>query len=66
MHNSKIPIVNIAINPIENNIEVLSLIDPPHRVDIQLNILTPVGIAINIVVTVKAVFAAGPRPTVNI
>ena len=58
--------VNIAIKPIENNIDVVNLIDPPHKVAIQLNIFTPVGTAISIVEIVKAVFAAGPNPTVNI
>ena len=56
----------MPINATENNNAVLILIDPPHNVPIQLNIFTPVGIAIAIVETLNAAFAAGPNPTVNI
>ena len=61
----KPPIVNIAINEIENSIGVLSRIFPPQSVPSQLKIFTPVGTAISIVDIVKAVLAAGPSPTVN-
>ena len=60
------PIVNIAIKETENSIAVLYLMLPPHSVPSQLKIFTPVGTAISIVDTAKAVLAAGPRPTVNI
>ena len=59
------PIRNIAINPKENSIGVLSLIDPPHIVANQLNTFIPVGTAISIVVIVNIAFTAGPMPTVN-
>jgi len=47
------PIVNKKMNPTVNNIGVSNLIDPPHIVAIQLNILIPVGTAIIIVAAVK-------------
>jgi hypothetical protein len=47
------PTVNRKINPVTNNIGVLNLIEPPHRVAIQLKILIPVGTAIIIVAAVK-------------
>ena len=59
------PMINIVINPSANNIGVLKLMDPPHSVPIQLNILMPVGTAINIVVMVNTELATGPNPTVN-
>ena len=58
--------INKNTNPIENNIGVLKSIDPPHMVPIQLNIFTPVGTAISIVVIANVAFATGPIPTVNI
>ena len=54
------------MNAIENSSAGVTLIDPPHKVPIQLNILTPVGTAISIVEILNAAFAAGPKPTVNI
>ena len=59
------PITNIAMNPIENSIGVVKRMSPPHSVPIQLKIFTPVGIAMIIVETAKAVFATGPSPTAN-
>ena len=38
---------------------------PFHSVPSQLKIFTPVGIAMMIVETAKAVLATGPRPTAN-
>ena len=38
---------------------------PPHRVPSQLKILIPVGMPITKLVRLKAVFATGPRPVVN-
>ena len=53
------------MKPTDHNKGVLNSIDPPHRVPIQLNILTPVGTAISMVVIVKTDNAMGPRPVVN-
>ena len=39
--------------------------DPPQTVAIQLNIFTPVGTAISMVVMVNTVRAVGPIPVVN-
>ncbi len=50
----------------ENNNAGVTLMDPPHKVPIQLNIFTPVGTAIAIVEILNAALAAGPNPTVNI
>ena len=57
--------MNNAINPTANSMGVLKSIDPPHIVPIQLNIFTPVGTAIAIVVIANTELATGPRPTVN-
>ena len=38
---------------------------PPHSVAIQLRIFTPVGTAMNMVATQKAVTESGPRPETN-
>ena len=57
--------MNMAMNPRENNIGVSSRSLPPHMVPIQLKIFTPVGTAISIVEIAKAALVAGPRPTVN-
>jgi hypothetical protein len=40
-------------NPIAYNIGVARIIEPPHKVAIQLKILIPVGTAIIIVAAVK-------------
>jgi hypothetical protein len=56
---------NIAMNPIENSIGVGNRMSPFQSVPSQLKIFTPVGIAMIIVETAKAVFATGPRPTAN-
>mgnify|MGYP003960207267 CR=1 FL=1 len=47
------PTVKRKIKPNANNIGVFKLIDPPHIVAIQLNILIPVGTAMIIVAAVK-------------
>jgi len=62
----KPPIVNKKRNPKANNILVLNLILPPHKVAIQLKIFTPVGIAIIIVAAVKYALESTSKPTVNI
>ena len=49
----------------QNSIGVLRSIDPLYIVPSQLNILTPVGTAIAIVVRANTELATGPRPTVN-
>ena len=59
------PMTNIEMKPTAKNSGVFRLMDPPHNVPIQLNILTPVGTAIRIVDTANAEFAIGPRPVVN-
>ena len=58
------PSVNKNIKPIANNIGVVNLIDPPHIVAIQLNILIPVGTAITIVAAVKYALVSTSSPTV--
>jgi len=47
------PIVNNSINPNTKSKGVLNDIHPPNKVDIQENILIPVGTAIIIVAAVK-------------
>ena len=47
------PSVNKKIKPRANNIGVVKVIEPPHIVAIQLNILTPVGTAMTIVANIK-------------
>ena len=59
------PIVNSKTNPTEKRNAVVMESWPPHMVAIQVNILMPVGIAISIDVTAKALSAAGPMPTAN-
>ena len=60
------PIINIVINPRAKSIGVSKRILPPHMVPIQLKILTPVGMAINMVKIEKAEVATTPIPVVNI
>jgi hypothetical protein len=55
--------VKRKINPIVNNIGVSNLIEPPHKVAIQLKILIPVGTAIIIVAAVKYALVSTSRPT---
>ena len=57
--------MNRKMNPIAKSGAVFKSIEPPHRVPIQLNILMPVGTAMNMVVTANTEFAMGPSPTVN-
>jgi hypothetical protein len=59
------PIVNSATKAIENNIGVSNDIEPLNIVATQLNTLTPVGIAINIVEYIKNNSPAKGIPTVN-
>ena len=58
------PSVNKKINPIAQSIGVLKLIEPPHIVAIQENILIPVGTAIIIVAAKKYAFVSVSSPTV--
>jgi hypothetical protein len=44
---------------------VVKRIAPPHIVEIQLKIFTPVGMAISIVVSENTESATGPMPTAN-
>ena len=61
----KPPKVNKQTKAIENNIGVSKVMEPRHMVAIQLNTLTPVGIAISIVAYIKNSCAAVGMPTVN-
>ena len=45
------PIVNSTMSPMANSIAVVKRSLPPHMVSVQLTIFTPVGMAINIVLT---------------
>lgn len=47
------PMVNKITKPTAKSIAGVYLIEPPHKVAIQLNIFIPVGIAIIIVAAVK-------------
>ena len=47
------PIRNMLTMPIANSMAVVNVIEPRHRVASQLNIFTPVGIAIRAVMKVK-------------
>ncbi len=49
----KPPIVNKKTNETAHNIGASKVIEPRHMVEIQLNTLTPVGTAINIVAYIK-------------
>ena len=60
------PKLNKNINPMLNNIGVLSTIEPDHSVLNQLNILEQVGIAITDVVAVHYALVSISNPTVYI
>jgi hypothetical protein len=60
------PTVNNTKNPKINNIGTENSITPPTIVANQLNIFTPVGIAIIIVVAVKYALVSTSIPTVYI
>lgn len=60
------PKLNKNINPMLNNIAVLSTNDPDHSVLNQLNILEQVGIAITDVVAVNYALVSISNPTVYI
>src|SRR2546422_7108657 len=51
---------NIAMNPTAKCRAVVPRMSPPHRVAIQLKILTPVGTAISMVVAANTESAIGP------
>ena len=57
--------VNMATKPMAKSIGVLSFSEPFHVVAIQLKIFTPVGTAMNMVDSEKALTATGPKPTEN-
>ena len=57
--------VNIVTRPTENSIGVLNFSRPPYIVASQLRIFTPVGTAMNIVDSEKAVTESGPMPDAN-
>ena len=59
------PIVNSTIRPMANSIAVVKRSLPPHIVRVQLTIFTPVGMAINIVLTENTATLTGPRPLAN-
>jgi hypothetical protein len=59
------PIVKSARRPMANFMAVVNCKDPPHMVKIQLKILTPVGMAMSIVVMPNTVSPTGPMPTAN-
>ena len=61
----KPPIMNNQMKPMAYSIGVRIWIFPPHSVPIQLKIFTPVGTAIVIVASAKAVLATLPMPVVN-
>jgi hypothetical protein len=60
------PTVNKNKKPKVKYMGVAKIILPPHKVAIQLKILTPVGTAIIIVAVVKYARVSTSRPTVNI
>ena len=51
------PIINIVIKPTAKSSGDLILMEPPQRVPIQLNIFTPVGIAMAMVPTLNTALA---------
>ena len=57
--------INIVMKPSEKSIGLDRSMEPFHSVPIQLNILTPVGTAMAMVVRANTEFATGPSPTVN-
>ena len=59
------PMVNMATNATAKQNAVRNRSEPPQRVDSQLKILIPVGMAMSIVVRAKAESAMGPMPTAN-
>src|SRR5207245_4939482 len=59
------PMMNIATNPTAKWSAVVPRMSPPHKVAIQLKILTPVGTAMSIDVAENTESAMGPKPTEN-
>ena len=57
--------MNRKMKPRAYSIGVVNSMLPFHIVPSQLNILTPVGTAMSIVVMVNTELAMGPSPTVN-
>ena len=58
--------VKVAIAPSEKSIAALVVIEPPISVASQLKILTPVGTATSIVVSITMKRNSGSVPEVNI
>ncbi|CAB4724399.1 unannotated protein [freshwater metagenome] len=59
------PMVNMVTRPIENSIGEENFNLPPHIVAVQFKIFTPVGTAMNIVVSENVVTEIGPIPETN-
>ncbi len=59
------PITNWETRPTAKSMGVVKLSWPPHIVDVQFKIFTPVGTAISIVLAEKTELGTGPSPTVN-
>ena len=57
--------VKVAIAPSEKSIAALVVIEPPISVASQLKILTPVGTATSIVVSITMKRNSGSVPAVN-
>ena len=57
--------VNSTMRPMANSIAVVKCSLPPHIVSVQLTIFTPVGMAINIVLTENTATLTGPSPLAN-
>ena len=57
--------VNSTTRPMANIIAVVNRSLPPHIVAIQLRIFTPVGTAMNIVVSENTATEIGPMPEAN-
>ncbi|MND02188.1 hypothetical protein D3C83_214750 [compost metagenome] len=57
--------VNKNKNEMANNIGGSNVIEPFHMVAVQLNTFTPVGMAINIVESIKNISPASGMPVVN-
>ncbi len=57
--------VNIATVATANSMAVVNRRAPPHMVASQLSTFTPVGTAMNIVDSEKAITEIGPMPETN-
>ncbi len=57
--------VKLEIRPRAKSIAAVKRSCPPQSVPNQLKILTPVGMAMAMVVSAKALFTTGPKPVAN-